>query len=211
MARKGSTQLPEYTPHRTTPPEDPDLIGRLVFHHQEIRRLWAELQLAHRRHVEDVHRPEARYGSTGQRDLGRRIVRLLAEHEALELEQLYPLATDIVGEAWVEHATADHAEISDLLNDVDGENPEDAGVFEVFTEVMTKVLAHVDEEENIIFPMLNAVLADDQLPSSGRSSPSALPPSDDVIDVAQAERDLAVEDDGGNGRSSKLRFRLKRR
>ena len=211
MARKGSTQLPEYTPHPTTPPENPDLIGRLVFQHQEMRRLWAELQLAHRRHVEDVHRPDARYGTTGQRDVGRRIVRLLAEHEALELEQLYPLAADVVGEAWVEHATADHADISDLLNDVDGENPEDEGVFEIFTEVMTKVLAHVDEEESIIFPMLRAVLADEQLPSSGRKAPAALPSSDEVINLAQAERDVATEDEGGNGRSSKSRFRLKRR
>jgi len=157
-------QLPEYVPHAaTTPPEDPDLLGRLSFEHRQVQRLWSELQLAHRRHVEDAHRPEARFGVIGQRELGRQIVAALARHEALEIDSLYPAVARVVGEEWADHATAAHAEIDDLLGEVDGENPEDEGVFRIFTEVLTKVLAHIDEEEKIIFPMLRAVAPSGEL------------------------------------------------
>jgi len=115
MARKGWTQLPEYVPHAATaPPEDPDLIDQLTFEHRQVRRLWSELQLAHRRHLEDLHRPDARHGSTGQRALGRQIVQMLARHEAVELEMLYPAVDGIVGDAWTEHAKSDHADFCGL-------------------------------------------------------------------------------------------------
>lgn len=204
MARKGSTQLPEFTAHAaTTPPEDPDLIEQLVFEHRQVQRLWSELQLAHRRHVAAVHRPEARYGMNGQRDLARQILQLLGEHESLETEALYPRTAPVLGDELVAHALADHAEIRDLLGEVEGEDPEDDGVFEILTEALTLVLAHFDEEERIIFPMLRAVLPGADLAKAG---PSARPGSE-VVDVAAAERRMAA----GDGRRDRLRRRLLRR
>lgn len=215
MARRGSTQLPEFTRHEaTTPPESPDLIEQLSFQHRQIRRLWDELQLAHRRNLEESHGSQGGYGILGQRELGRRLVRELAEHEALELEELYPVAAEVVGEAWAEHARADHAEVRDLLDEIDGENPQDEAVFDIFTQVLTKILAHLEEEEGIIFPMLRAVLPDGQLvaPRSGHLAGAPLAP---VMDIAQAERDLAEEASGAGepGHPSRSRFglRLRRR
>lgn len=211
MARKGLMQLPEYTPHAaTTPPSNPDLLDQLSFEHRQIQRLWSELQLAHRRHVEDVHRPQARLGTPGQRELGRQIVQALAQHEALELELLYPTVGPVVGEAWAEHAKADHADIRELLDDLDGEDPEDERVFDVFVEVLTKAVAHIDEEERIIFPMLRAVLPSEQLIPSGQASGrEPLPPHPDVIDLAATER--SVPSEGREATNGKSRFRLRRR
>jgi len=191
MGRRSSTQLPEYVAHAgTTPPDDPDLLDQLSFEHRQIQRLWSELQLAHRRHVEDVHRPEARLGIVGQRELGRQIVAALARHEADELERLYPAVARVVGEEWAEHATADHADIRDLLHEVEGENPQDDGVFEIFTEVLTKVLAHIDEEEKIIFPMLRAMGPGEALAyRGGEEEPEAARPGPRVIDLADAGAD----------------------
>lgn len=193
MPRKGLAQLPNFTPHETAPPVDPDLIEQLTFEHTQIRRMWADLQLAHRRHVEDPHRPDARLGITGQRQLGRRIVQAVAEHDAIETELLYPGAADVIGEGWIEHARADDAEVRDLLDEVDGENPEDEGVFEIFSEVLERLLRHFDEEEDIVFPMLRVATSGDEL---GTSRPAAwLEPSPqhpDTIDLAAAEREAAA-------------------
>lgn len=215
MARRGPTQLPGFTKHEaTTPPENADLIEELSFQHRQIRRLWADLQLAHRRNLEEAHGPEAGYGILGQRELGRRLVRELAEHEALELEELYPVAAEVVGEVWAEHARADHAEVRDLLDEIDGENPQDEAVFDIFTQVLTKILAHLEEEEDIIFPMLRAVLSEEEL-AAPRSRHPAGAPRAPVIDIAQAERDLVEEASGAGqpGPRSRSRFsdRLRRR
>lgn len=211
MTRKGSTQLPESTLHTgITPPEDPDLLDLLSFEHRQIRRLWSELQLAHRRHVEEAHRPAARLGLTGQRELGRQIVEALTRHEAVELERLYPMAAEVVGDAWAEHARGDHADLRDFLDEVDGENPEDSGVFEIYTEVMAKLLAHITEEESIIFPMLRAVLPSQDL--AGDAGLAGAPrPGPEVVDLAGAEDELAGAAAGGNGRGQKTRFKLRRR
>lgn len=212
MARRVSTQLPEEVPHAGTPPRDADLIDQLSFEHRQVQRLWSQLQLAHRRHVEDVHRPEARYGSTGQLALGRQIVETLARHEAVELELLYPTVAGVVGDEWAEHARADHAEVRALLDDVDGENPEDDEIFAAFEEVMAKALAHIDEEEKIIFPMLRAVVPADQLGQPRRiDQPDTAPPAAEVIDLAAAEREGAAPAEPGTSRKDKLRRRLLKR
>ena len=193
MPRKGLAQLPNFTPHETAPPENPDLIEQLSFEHTQIRRMWADLQLAHRRHVEDVHRPDARMGIVGQRELGRRIVQAVAEHDAVEAELLYPKAADVIGEEWVEHARADDAEVRDLLDEVDGENPEDEGVYEIFNEVLERLLRHFDEEESIVFPMLRVVVDDSELAAARRAAWLDPPPQHpDTIDLAAAEREAAA-------------------
>jgi len=126
MARKGPTQLPEFVAHQaTTPPPEPDLLQHLSFEHRQIERLWSELQLGHRRHIETDYRPGTRLGGHGQHELFRNIMNLLAEHEALELQMLYPAVRRVVGDEMADHATADHEEIRRLLDDVDGEDPTD--------------------------------------------------------------------------------------
>ena len=194
MARKGSTQLPEFVADpATTPPAEADLLEQLAFEHRQIERLWSELQLAHLRQIEAEHRPDAGYGSGGQHELSRRIVTILTEHEALELELLYPTVGQVVGEELAYHSRADHEEVRQLLDRVDGEDPTEETVFQAFTSIMRKVMAHIEEEERIAFPMLRAVLTSQELEEMGRSARAKrLAPEGDVINLAAAERDQAA-------------------
>lgn len=223
MARRTSKPLPEFTPHAaTTPPENPDLLDQLSFEHRRLQTLWSQLQLAHRRHV--VERPGSKVGLPGQRVLGEQILRILAEHEALELDLLYPVAARVVGEDWAGHARDDHADVSDLLGEVVGEDPEDEGVFEIFTDVLTRMMTHIDEEENVIFPMIRTAVPSSELALRGPTHRPEPAPPPDVIDLAAAERETATdaagggasgEDDpaghDGNGGRGRGRLRLRRR
>ena len=198
MARKVSTALPEYVANPdTTPPPSDDLLDHLSFEHRQIERLWSQLQLAHLRNLEGEHRPGARYGGGGQPELSRQIVTLLAEHDAREVQQVYPAVGRVVGEELAEHALADHEEIRLLLDRIDGADPADEEVFHTFTTLMKRVTAHFEEEERIAFPMLRAVLSPQELAELGRPSTAATPPAADggsdgeVIDLASAEREQA--------------------
>ncbi len=199
MARKGSTQLPEHVADpAATPPPEGDLLEHLSFEHRQIERLWSELQLAHLRHLDTEHRPGARYGGGGQHELSRRIVTALAEHDAVELQLLYPVVGRVVGEELAEHALADHEEIRLLLDRVDGADPTDEHVFQTFTSIMKRVFAHIEEEERIAFPMLRAVLTDKEMADLGQPLPRDQPPAPgpgegDVIDLAAAEREQEAQ------------------
>lgn len=195
MARRGSAQLPEFVANpATTPPKEGGLLEHLAFEHRQIEHLWSELQVAHTRKLPGQHRPGALLGGAGQHELSRRIVTMLAEHQALELERLYPAVSEVVGPELAEHLTADHEDIRQLLDEVDGEDPADEEVFEGLTELMTKVLAHIDEEERIAFSMLRALLSSQELqdlgPAPQRSQRDA-PAGPGVIDLAAAEREQA--------------------
>ena len=214
MARRRSAPLPEFTAHpATTPPAKPDLLDQLGFEHRQLQRLWSELQLSHRRHVVGPHRAGARFGLTGQRDLATQIVRLLAEHDARELELLYPIVGGVVGEEWAEHAMADHADVRALLDEVDGEDPEDEEVFAIYAEVMATMITHIDEEEGVIFPMLRAVVPPSQLANPGPLGTAAPEGQAEVIDLAAAEREAAEADDEGHetSKGGRTRLRLRRR
>lgn len=158
MGRRSPSQLPEYVPHASAPPDGDDLLGRLIFGHRQIEGLWSELQLAHRRHL-------------NQHELGRRVVRSLAEHDALELQLLYPAVARGIGDELADHARQDHEQIREMLDEVDGEDPADDLVFEAVTAIMGRVMAHIEEEEKITFPMLRAVLSDEEL-AALRSAPA---------------------------------------
>ena len=196
MARKGSAQLPEFVAHPdTTPPEEGGLLEHLAFEHRQIERLWSELQVAHTRDLRGQHRPGALLGGGGQHELSRRIVTMLAEHDALERERLYPTVAEVVGPELGEHLATDHEEMRQLLDEVDGEDPADEEVFEGLTELMTKVLAHMDEEERIAFSMLRAILSSEELQDLGpvprRGAQPDGPAEPEVIDLAAAEREQA--------------------
>ena len=195
MARKGTKPLPEFVAAPdATPPAQGDLLEQLAFDHRQIERLWSQLELAHRRQLDGEHRPGARHGGGGQPDLARQMVTALAEHDAREVEVLYPAVSRIVGEETAEHSLADHEEIRLLLDRVDGANPADEQVFQTFRSLMGKVVAHNAEEESIAFPMLRAALSDRQLadlgqpPAAVEARASGGAPEADVIDLAAAER-----------------------
>jgi len=218
MARRRSSQLPEYTRHvATTLPSSPDLLDQLSLEHRQIQELWADLERAHRHQIGAAQRPEvARLGDTSQMELGRRIMEALAAHEADEMNLLYPAAARVMNDEWAEEAQAEHAELRELLGAVDGENPEDEGVFAIYDEVLRRIIAHIDEEEKVVFPIMRVVLAGEELvdprPPQRRAThtPHSAPP--EVVELAAAEREMAGADSAvANGRKDKSRRKLLRR
>jgi ADP-heptose:LPS heptosyltransferase/hemerythrin superfamily protein len=141
---------------------DVDIIELLTTQHREVEQRWTMLQ-------------EARQAGTGgpSGDLGREIVALLSGHDALETRLLYPelRAQDgDEGRELAEHGLEEHEEVRELLSRMDGKDPADEAVFATFQECLAAVMAHVQEEEGRIFPLLRASVGQDRLLDLGRQA-----------------------------------------
>jgi len=205
-------QAPEYTPHvATTLPRTSDLLHQLSLEHRQIQEFWVELQRAHRHQIGAFARTDGRLGDVSQSELGRRIIHALAEHEAAELDLLYPAAARVMNDEWAEQAKAEHADMHDQLADLDGENPEDEEVYEVFNDVMARAIAHIEEEERVVFPSMRVILSAGELvdPRPAKRRDAHTPPPE-VVDLVAAEREMAG-DFAANGRKDKIRRKLLRR
>jgi hemerythrin superfamily protein len=91
------------------------------------------------------------------------IVRELEAHAEFEEQVFYPAieaAGDEAGEE-VEEALDEHQEVKDMLGRLQAMDVEDDGFFELLKEIQESVQAHVQHEENDIFPLAEAQLATD--------------------------------------------------
>jgi hemerythrin-like domain-containing protein len=167
MALRPSRKAPAYTAHSAvanSPPSGTDLLQRLVYEHREFRKLWEDMQRAHIRDQGLGHAvDEARLGDANQFDLSQQILQALAEHEAIELELLYPAAARVMNDDWADHAREEHAEVRGLLESIEGRDPADEGVFEVFTTALNRIVAHMDDEDKVLFPIMRLVMTPDEL------------------------------------------------
>lgn len=160
------TPAPMETPGTTG--TDADIIELLVGQHREVEQRWTALQDA---------RLAGSAGSAGSHaELGRSIVALLSQHDALETQVLYPELRERAGDEGrrlAEHSLGEHRQVRELLARVDGKDPADEAVFTMFQECLAAVVAHVQEEEGRIFPLLRAEVDQDRLVELGRKLASA--------------------------------------
>lgn len=219
-----SRKAPAYTAHSAVanPPSGTDLLQRLTYEHREFRKLWEAMQRAHIRDRGEGHAvDDARLGDANQFDLAQEILQALAEHEALELELLYPVAVDAMNGDWTDHARNEHAEVRSQLESIEGRDPEDERVFEVFSTAVTRIVAHMDEEDKVLFPIMRLALPPEALMVDRHAVKiKHVPPppkrDDEVyVDLAGAERELEAErsDDShqleaadGNGSGDEIRL-----
>jgi hemerythrin superfamily protein len=103
-------------------------------------------------------------------DVGRRIVRDLSVHAAIEEEILYPVLRDIVGESesLVRQNVNEHAEMKRLLARVDGQPASNSSAFKTFMNVKRIVEDHVEHEESRDFAQLRDDLSEEKLMEIGR-------------------------------------------
>lgn len=134
-----------------------DIIEHLTSEHRQVEQLWSQLQVAHT------------HGDRVQADLGQEIVRMLSQHDAIELQVLYPEVRKALadGDNLAEHSLDEHQVIRDLLSEVDGKDPGDAEVFATFGNILVRVQEHVREEEGTLFPLLRANCSEEQLMNLG--------------------------------------------
>lgn len=141
--------------------EGRDIVEHLTAEHRQVEQMWSDLQQAHQA------------GVANQQDLGQEIVRALSQHDALELQLLYPALSRAGQQELAEGAKEEHAAIRRLLNEVDGKDPADETVFRTFVQILTDVDSHVAQEEQVMFPLLRAGLPTEELIDLGEKSEKA--------------------------------------
>ena len=123
--------------------EDEDVITLLQGQHQEIRRLFTELETAE---------------GDRRQQLFRDLVRLLAVHETAEEEVVHPEIRDLdpAAEAVVDARLGEEHRAKELLTTLQSMGPEADGFDTLLVQLREDVLAHADHEEREEFPFLRA-------------------------------------------------------
>lgn len=119
---------------------DEDIVDFLHRQHEEIRKLFQELETA-----KDDQR----------KDLFRSLVRLLAVHETAEEEVVHPEVRHIRGgEHVVEARIGEEHRAKELLSTLDSMGPDADGFDTLLIQLRDDVLAHAEHEEHEEFPLL---------------------------------------------------------
>ena len=193
--RRGTLRAPEYEPYYADHlPPVPDLLQRLSWEHRQIEKLWNDLQ---RLHHHDGTSPQPRLGNDTEDGVARMLVRTLADHEAAEMAALYPAAAKVMPPEWAEGAMAEHDELRAALEEVDGADPEDEAVFAVLERAMAGFLAHMNEEEAVVFPVMRVASPPEDLVNPEGYDFLGLPPGKTMIAAIAEPRSRAL----GTGRS----------
>ena len=116
-----------------------DVIDLLTRQHEEIRRLFADLELA---------RADAR------EPLFHELVRLLSVHETAEQELVHPAIRELGGAEVVEARVAEEHRATELLSTLTKLGPDADGFDTLLEQLRDDVLAHARHEESAEFPIL---------------------------------------------------------
>lgn len=132
----------------------PDAVELLTADHRTAEQLFRQFELASRTSAVE-----------NQRDLAQRIVRELSVHAAAEEQVLYPAIRRTLndGDQLADAGIAEHAELKQLLADLDGVQPHDERFFPGYRRVMDVVRAHVADEEEGLLPRLREAVGQDEL------------------------------------------------
>jgi hemerythrin superfamily protein len=129
----------------TRPGGSEDPLDFLSHQHRQVEQLWIQLEAAHGTDNEI------------QAGLAREIVAMLSQHDAVEVQLLYPTLRERGGERGEElanHSLAEHQKVREQLQEVDGKDPRDEQVWTTLSQCIADVQQHVEEEEGEIFPLL---------------------------------------------------------
>jgi hemerythrin superfamily protein len=119
-----------------------DVIALLQRQHQEIRRLFGEVEQAQ---------------GDDRRESFRSLVRLLSVHETAEEELIHPEVRRVQGgEPVVEARIGEEHRAKELLSTLDDMGPEAEGFDTLLVQLRDDVLAHAEHEEREEFPLLRA-------------------------------------------------------
>ncbi|MEU0084504.1 hemerythrin domain-containing protein [Streptomyces sp. NPDC006274] len=133
-----------------------DIIEELTADHRAVQRLFDQIRAA-------------APGSHARKELVEQATIELVRHSTVEKEYLYPAVRDHVvdGDQWADRELADHAEVEQLLRELDETGPDDARFVPLTLSLMTLVTDHVREEEQRLFPRLQALCPPDLLQRLG--------------------------------------------
>ncbi|MFF6998897.1 hemerythrin domain-containing protein [Streptomyces sp. NPDC008313] len=123
-----------------------DVIQELTSDHREVQALFDRFRAA-------------APGSAERADLVDRLTIELVRHSVAEKEYLYPAVRDHVadGDRWADKELAEHQEVEELLRDLAGREADAEDFDELVLSLVVQVTAHAREEEQLLFPRLQAV------------------------------------------------------
>lgn len=116
-----------------------DVIDLLSRQHQEIRKLFADIEQA----TSDRREP-----------LFRELVRLLSVHETAEQELVHPAIRDLGGGEVVDARVGEEHRATELLSTLTELGPDAEGFDTLLAQLRDDVLAHAEHEEQTEFPIL---------------------------------------------------------
>ncbi|WP_069773605.1 hemerythrin domain-containing protein [Streptomyces sp. LUP30] len=139
-----------------------NVIQELTADHREVDELFAQ--------IEALPGPDQQ-----RRELADRLTMELIRHSVAEEEHLYPTVRRYVdgGDDLADKELADHAEVEQMLKELEGCQPGDARFDTLIMRLKNSVTAHVSDEENRLFPMLADVCSADALEELGEKVRSA--------------------------------------
>lgn len=134
-----------------------DVIAELTADHREVDDLFEQFD-------------NAAPGSSARKRLLDALTIELVRHSVAEEEHLYPAVRDHLenGGMLADKEIADHLRVEQLLKELEGLEPDDSDFDRLVRELRTEVTAHVEDEENQLFPQLRDGVHPYVLESLGR-------------------------------------------
>jgi hemerythrin superfamily protein len=122
-----------------------DVISILTTDHREVEQMFAELEKL--RGTGDHDRV---------RDVTEKVITELVRHSVAEEAYLYPATRRLIpdGDALADREIAEHAEAEQVMKELERTDTTDPRFDELLTQLMTDIRAHIQEEENELFPQL---------------------------------------------------------
>ncbi|EPJ41619.1 putative hemerythrin-like protein [Streptomyces afghaniensis 772] len=139
-----------------------NVIQELTADHREVEDLFSQIEAL----------PEA---DERRRELADRLTMELIRHSVAEEEYLYPTVRRYVdgGDDLADKEIADHSEVERMLKELEDCRPGDGRFDTLILRLKNSVTAHVNDEENRLFPMLADVCSAAALEELGEKARSA--------------------------------------
>ncbi|WEO99966.1 hemerythrin domain-containing protein [Streptomyces sp. FXJ1.172] len=176
-----------------------------------------ELVTDHREVEEIFGRMETMTRGQELRDLVDEVTIELVRHSVAEEEHLYPAVREHVdgGDRLADKEIADHGRVEKLLKQLEKTDADDPQMGPLLLQLMDEVTAHIQDEENNLFPMLRQACSSEVLDELGdkirrakamaptRPHPSApdTPPANKLLAPGAGLVDRARDFVTGRGRS----------
>ena len=140
--------MPEHHP-------DDDVIAELMVDHREVEELFAQI--------------EGEQSAEDRQDTFEQIITELVRHSIAEESWLYPAVEDKLpnGKEIADKERADHQQVEELLKELEGEDPHAPESRPKLTQLITSLRAHIQDEENNLFPALRANASAEELRELG--------------------------------------------
>ncbi|MER7838150.1 hemerythrin domain-containing protein [Streptomyces sp. NPDC096040] len=133
-----------------------DALAELMADHREVEKMFARIQMM----------PG---GGQELRDLVDEVTIELVRHSIAEEEYLYPAVREHIdgGDRIADKEIADHSRVEKILKQLEKTDTEDSRMSPLLQQLMDEVAAHVQDEEDNLFPMLRQACSPEALNDLG--------------------------------------------